>query len=145
MFNMFGGGNFYAPFNTTFFSQFNVSTSALPGVFGPWFEVTTGITFPGRWIDVRLGSGPLMAGNIVALQLGLGAIGAEVPWQPAVAPPGIIPAFTFVWTRDALGAFLPSPGFVFPITLPQNRRVTCRALGGLAGVDTFLTNVVIWG
>lgn len=142
--SIFGGGFFYAPFTTTVLFQPVVTTSGAPGVFGAWVPATTGLNFQGRWMDVRIFGPTGIVGDIVGVQLGLGAAGAETPWQPNSAPPGSFAVFAFRWFPAGASQY-PTDGYSFPISLPFNNRLSIRSLGGMAAINTFIVSITIWG
>jgi hypothetical protein len=78
-----GGGYFYGPFvSTQIFGTFQMTPGALPLQFGPWNHIGAPIlTGRGRWLEMLIW--PSNYGDRYFVEIGLGALGNEVLWQPS--------------------------------------------------------------
>jgi hypothetical protein len=134
--SVFGGGFFFAPFTIT---QLDQQALGCPGTglpnFGLWQQLTPN-TIRGRWMQIfcRL---PNVVGTYY-IQLGLGAPGAEILWQPNA---GTIGAFVFT-----VNAALEDPiaNYIFPISLDSGQRMVTRASSNT--IATVINTVLcVWG
>lgn len=139
--SMFGGGFFFSPFTHT--NLFQV-TCICPGgglnLYGPWVLGWTP-TPRGRWCQINATLPPTTGRYCV--QLGLGAPGAEVIWQPSALGGGG-GSFGFPFVVDvALNE--PVAMYTFPISLEAGLRLTVQASKDTPGASPFNIILSIWG
>ena len=146
-------GFFYERFiSTQAYTQLAVSANAIIGTFGAWAHFAAGTLKTGkaRWLQlVVMPDGGW--NNLYALQLGLGAAGAETLWQPTTNPiPGSYPGFVidfFTTLLDGTGQPVHTlmPWMLgFPVSTEANQELCARCLsvpgGGKLKVDIYLFN-----
>lgn len=129
---LFGGGFFFAPFNNTAtYGNVALTNGALPGVPGAWVEVTAA-SIQGRWLQIDIFN-PSVA-NSYAVQLGTGAAGSEVLWQPTTGLGGF-------WAEMPALTVHPPRSYSFPITLQPNTRIAARSAGAALATIVIIVNV----
>ncbi|MCP5101869.1 MAG: hypothetical protein GY950_00735 [bacterium] len=128
---IFGGGYFFSPFNVTAtYGNVALTNGALPGVPGAWVEVTAA-SIRGRWLQVDIAN-PSVA-NSFAVQLGRGAPGLEVLWQPTAGLGGF-------WAEMPIGTVHPPRVYSFPISLEENTRIVARSSGAALATIVIIVN-----
>lgn len=132
--SLFGGGVFYSQFNFAYLYEATPRNGLAPGVAGGWSEITASSP-AGRWMQVTIHNNT--AAGTYLVQLGLGAINLEVPWQPVGGLGGFYAAFSGIdvsvhWTWN------------FPITLDPNQRISIRSAGSV-GAEFITVHLGVWG
>lgn len=129
---LFGGGYFFAPFDTTAtYGNVTLMNGAVVGVPGAWVEVVAS-SIRGRWVQIDI-SNPTVA-NSYAVQLGIGAAGSEVLWQPTTGIGGF-------WAEMPIATVHPPRSYNFPVTLPAGTRVVARSAGAVLATIVVILNV----
>lgn len=132
---LFGGGFFFRPFNFTGVYEVALASSGVPGVPGAWFQIVDP-TPPGRWMQLILHN-PTAGATLFLVQLGLGALAAEVVWQPV----GGLGAFRANFNAPGVEAHW---DYSFPISLLPGQRLVARTVTGVALVDWVTITACIW-
>ena len=148
-----GGGYFYGPFTSTQnYSRLALAAGALPLAFGAWahYPAGTALTGKGRWVSLSVWPNGVPYGNVYILQLGRGAPGAEIPFQPSVNPiPGGFPGFYidfFTTWNDGLGHFQLNtiPWTIsFPTSIGLNQEM-CARCSSVPGAGALIMDMYIF-
>ena len=135
MIQLFGGGYFFRSFTFTTVYQIGLQSSGVLGVPGAWFQLVDP-TPQGRWMQLLL-SNPTAGVTLYLTQLGLGALGAEVAWQPIGGLGGFPAEFDAVTVQNPWI-------YSFPISLQPGQRLAARTMIGPALVQWITLTACIW-
>jgi hypothetical protein len=142
----FGGGYFAASFNYHFTASITLTGSTPAGNYGAWSQIAIPSSYV-RWIVLQIYDNS--ATNVTMMQLGLGAAGAEVPFQPVVVVSGgggggtAILAFSFLW--QATHVMMPPYNLTFPVSLASGTRLSARIQHGVSAGATVKLHASLWG
>ncbi len=118
-----GGGFFYGPFTSTqtIGPFINITPDANPLVYGAWNHLVVPIpTGRGRWIEFRVW--PPQYGSLYFLQIGIGAAGSEILFQPSYGS-----GFSINWVNAPGSILWPVPYIIsFPTSVGINRELSVR-------------------
>lgn len=137
MISGFGGGFFFGPFTSTQgFGTYTMLPNALPGVYGAWAHLVVPIpTGSGRWLEASVW--PNAYGAIYLVQVGLGALGAEKPFQPSDGTGFYIDWFSGI-------KWIVPFRISFPTSMLAGQEICCRCASVPGGINQLTANIYLW-